>query len=493
MGTTWMKSLKIGRKQTRTLSTAISDIIDYVKNPEKTEGGRLITSYACDSRIADEEFLLAKREYEFITGRNQGNRNVIAYHIRQSFLPGEVDPDTANKIGYELAMSFTKGSHSFIICTHSDKAHVHNHIIFNSTTIDCTRKFKDFWYSGKAVRRISDLLCAQYGLSIIENPKPSKGKNYGDWLGDNKPPTWSETIKNKIDEILPSCTTFEDFTSALRAAGFTVKDNRKHISVCAPGQKKPTRLDTLKGDYTEIAIRERIAGIRIVKVGGGGQRDAVPNISYSGSGGTSGGGHYSVSLLVDIQAKIREGKGSGYQQWAKIFNLKQAAKTLVFLQENDIDSYADLKKKSSSASGDFAALTTKIKEIETRQKEVTELQKYVGQYGKTRDTYAAYKASGWSRSFYDEHSADIILHRAAKKYFDGFGKKKLPSINMLKQEYATLAAEKKKLYSGYHELKENSRALAVAKGNADRILGIKPDAKSHDASREETRRDTHEI
>ena len=261
----------------------------------------------------------------------------------------------------------------------------------------------------------------------------------------------------------------------LKAADFTVKENRKHISVCAPGQKRPLRLDTLGGDYTEAAIRERLAGIRIIKV--------------SSDSGT----HTRVSLLVDIQAKIREGRGSGYEQWAKIFNLKQAAKTLVFLQENGIDSYEDLKKKSSSASGDFAALTTKIKEIETRQKEITELQKYVGQYGKTRDVYAAYKASGWSRSFYDEHAADIILHRAAKKYFDGLGKKKLPSINQLKQEYAALAAEKKKLYSGYNELKENSRALAVAKGNADRILGITPDAQNRDASRDEQRRDTHDI
>ena len=165
----------------------------------------------------------------------------------------------------------------------------------------------------------------------------------------------------------------------------------------------------------------------------------------------------------------------------------------MILQENGIDSYEDLKKKSSSASGEFAALTTKIKEIETRQKEITELQKYVGQYGKTRDVYAAYKASGWSRTFYDEHTSDIILHRAAKKYFDGFGKKKLPSINMLKQEYAELAAEKKKLYSGYNELKENSRALAIAKGNADRILGVMPETQNRDASHNQPRRDSNDL
>jgi len=471
MATTWMKSLHIGK--TRTRSTAIADIIDYVKNPQKTDNGRLITSYACDSRVADEQFMLAKREYEFVTGRSQGKRDVVAYHIRQSFKPGEIDAETANRIGYDLAMSFTKSRHSFLVCTHTDKAHIHNHIIFNSTSLDHTRKFKDFWFSGLAVRRISDLLCIENGLSIIENPKRSGGRSHSGWNGGGKEPTHQDILKNKIDEILPLCATFEDFILKLRADGYEVNTNRKHISVKAGGWDKPSRLDTLKGDYTESAIRERLAGTRIVATGG------------------ACGGHVRVGLFVDIQAKIREGKGAGYQQWAKIFNLKQAAKTLIFLQENGIDSYEDLKKKSSSASGEFSALTSKIKEIESRQKEITELQKYIGQYSKTRDVYAAYKASGWNRDYYDEHTADIILHRAAKKYFDALGKKKLPSINALKQEYAALSDEKKKLYSGYHELKEKSRALSIACGNAERILGITPDAQKRENQNDRTRDNSH--
>ena len=253
MATTWIKSLKISRTMTK--SVAVSAILDYVENPSKTDNGRLITSYACDFRSADDEFLLAKKEYEFITGRNQGRRDVIAYHIRQSFLPGEVTPEEANKIGYELAMSFTKGQHAFVVCTHIDKPHVHNHIIFNSTSIDYERKFKDFYFSGRAVRRISDLLCVEHGLSIIEKPKPSKG-GYADWLGENRTPTWKEVLKQKIDEVLPRCATFDDFLTAMKTAGYTVKENRKHISFLAPGQKKPTRMKSLGDDYSEAAIRE---------------------------------------------------------------------------------------------------------------------------------------------------------------------------------------------------------------------------------------------
>jgi hypothetical protein len=469
-----------------TKSSAVSAIIDYVQNPQKTDNGRLITSYACDSRSADDEFLLSKKEYEYITGRNQGRRDVIAYHVRQSFKPGEVSPEEANEIGYKLAMSFTKGQHAFVVCTHIDKAHVHNHIIFNSTSINCEKKFKNFFFSNKAIRRISDLLCAEHGLSVIENPKPSRG-SYGDWLGDNKAPTHQGTIREKIDEILPYCATFEDFIAKLKADGFDVYTKRKPISVKAPGWGKPARLDTLRGDYTESAIRARLGKLKIIT--GGGDSGQHSHTRDSGLDDTRN----APSLLIDIQAKIQSGKGAGYAQWAKVFNLKEAAKTLIFLKENGIDSFEDLVKKSSSASGDFTKTTKRIKDIEARQKEISELQKEIAVYGKTRDIYAKYKASGWSRDFYDAHAADIILHRAAKKYFDGLCMKKLPSMNQLKQEYATLVTERKKLYGGYHNQKDLSRELSIARANAERILGITSDGQNRDASRSKNQHDNHNL
>ena len=311
-------------------------------------------------------------------------------------------------------------------------------------------------------------MCAlvKRSLSVIKNPKPSRGQQYGKWLGGEKKPSFSDIIRQKIDEIVPGCAEFEEVVAALRAAEFSVKEKRKIISVCAPGQKRPTRLNTLGDDYAESAIRARLGTAKTI------------------SGGSDSGTLTRVGLLIDIQDKIREGKGAGYAQWVKIFNLKEAAKTLIFLQENGIDSYEDLKKKSSSSSGEFSALTGRVKEIEARQKEVSELQKYIGQYGKTREVYTKYKASGWSRAFYDAHSSDIMLHRAAKKYFDRLGLKKLPSINKLLQECGELASEKKKLYSGYHELMTNSRALAIAKGNAERLLGISPEPSKRDISHE---------
>ena len=180
----------------RTVAEALGRVTDYVENPEKTNGGDLVTAYQCNPSIADQEFLFSKRQYAAITGRERKDNDVIAYHLRQSFKPGEITPELANKIGYDLAMSLTKGKHSFIVCTHVDKQHIHSHIVFNSTALDCTRKFRNFWRSSFAIRKISDMLCLENGLSVIAEPKPSRG-NYGAWLGEGKPPTvrgsWSRS------------------------------------------------------------------------------------------------------------------------------------------------------------------------------------------------------------------------------------------------------------------------------------------------------------
>lgn len=199
MATTRLMPLHIGKG--RDISTAIADIIDYVENPQKTDFGKFIYGYECDTRIADAEFLLSKRQYANLTGRNQGADDVIAYHLRQAFKPGEVTPEEANQIGRELALKLTKGNHAFVVCTHVDKHHVHNHIIINSTTLDCQKKFRNFWGSTWAIRRMNDKLCLEHGLSIVEDPKPSRD-HYGTWLGNKKQPSHQEQIRCAIDAAL---------------------------------------------------------------------------------------------------------------------------------------------------------------------------------------------------------------------------------------------------------------------------------------------------
>jgi hypothetical protein len=480
MAATWIKPLHSGKGRSK--GKAIADIIDYVENPQKTDGGRLITAYECDSRVADAQFMLSKREYERVTGKSLGKNDVLAYHVRQSFKPGEVTPEEANEIGRQLVLSLTKGRHSFVVATHTDRGHIHNHVIFNSTTLDCSRKFRNFWGSSKAVRRISDLLCAEHGLSVIENPTPSKG-SYADWLGDGKPPTWKDVIKAKIDEIVPTCKTFDEFIDALRKAGCVVKDGGKYISIVAPGQKKPTRLKSLGENYTEAAIRERL-GVEKVRVSGGDSGSPRNEVSWGEGSGT----HTQVSLLIDIQAKLREGKGAGYEHFAKLFNLKEAAKTLLFLQERGIGTYDELVKKSAAASAEVSAVSKRISEIDGQQKEISELQKQIGVYGKTRAVYEAYRKSGWKRSYYDEHIADIVAHRGAKKFFDSLNLGgKVPPMATLKQEWATLNSEKKLLYGDYRKLKDSARELAVALGNTKQILSIERVTQAPETARETPR------
>ena len=247
----------------RSAGTAISDILGYVENPEKTDGGRLISSYQCDSRIADAEFLFSKRQYIAKTGRHRGADDVLAYQIRQSFAPGEITPEEANRLGRELAIRFTKGKHAFVVCTHVDKAHIHNHIIFNSTSLDCSRKFRNFWGSTKAVRRLNDTICVENGYSIVENPRPH-GKSYNKWLGE-KPPSQRDQLRMAIDAALEKRPAdLEALLALLREMGIEVSPRGKSIRLKAPGGKKFIRLDadSMGEGYGVDALLEVLSGER---------------------------------------------------------------------------------------------------------------------------------------------------------------------------------------------------------------------------------------
>ena len=300
MATTRLMPLHSGKG--RTVAEALGRVTDYVENPEKTNGGDLVTAYQCNPSIADQEFLFSKRQYAVITGRERKDNDVIAYHLRQSFKPGEITPELANKIGYDLAMSLTKGKHAFIVCTHVDKQHIHSHIVFNSTALDCTRKFRNFWRSSFAIRKISDMLCLENGLSVIAEPKPSRG-SYGTWLGEDKPPTVRGQLEGMIDTALGhGCKDFDSFLAAMKAAGTEVKRG-KHLAFKIPSGKRFVRCDSLGADYSETAIMDRISGKRIIAPNAKAAAQSKPN------------------LLIDIQAKMQKINSPRFEHWAKILNL----------------------------------------------------------------------------------------------------------------------------------------------------------------------------
>ena len=399
-----------------------------------------------------------KRQYIAATGRVRGKDDVIAYHVRQSFVPGEITPEEANRLGVEFAKRFTKGKHAFVVCTHIDKAHVHNHIIWSAVTLDCDRKFRNFWGSTKAVRRLSDTICIENGLSIVENPKPH-GKSYNKWLGDQAKPSHREQLRTMIDQALEKKPAdFDALLKLLEEMGCEVSKRGQSYRLRAPGWDNMARMSRKLGDgYSEEDLRAVLAGEKEHRP----RKKPVVQAQKP-----------KVNLLVDIQAKLQAGKGAGYARWAKVFNLKQLAQTMNYLTDHGLLEYADLETRTAEATEHYHALSDQIKAAEKRMAEIAVLRTHIVNYAKTRDVYVAYRKAGYSKKFLAEHEADILLHKAAKNAFNELNVKKLPTIKSLQAEYAELLTEKKKAYSEYRKAREEMRELQTVKANVDRVMGF---------------------
>ena len=429
----------------KTIAQSLGDRTDYAKNPEKTEKGELVTGYQCDPMTVDEEFMLSKRQYEQITGRRQ-KHEVIAYQIRQSFKPGEITPEEANRLGHELALRFTKGKYAFIVATHTDRAHVHNHIVFNSTSIDATRKFKNFWLSSFALQRVSDLICLENGLSVIA-PKPYKERT--------KRTEYPRRVKNRdvlcedIDLILQKKPeSFDAFLQELQQLNYEIKYG-KHISVRGKNQTRFIRLSSLEDGYTEADLRAHFLG----------QREHKPAAKQRSRTNAR-----PFNLVIDIQSKLQS-KGVGYQRWASVYNLKQMSKTLLFLRDHKIESMEQLDQMVMPQVAKRDALLTSIQQSEKRLAEIGTLKKHIINYSKTRSTYEEYRKAGYSKKFLEAHREEITLHKAAKAAFDELGVKKIPKVKELSIEYAEVLTAKKQAYAEYHQVKNEAQELLIAQRN----------------------------
>ena len=433
----------------KTMAQCLEERTNYSENPEKTNNGEYVTSYGCDPQTADEEFLLSKRQYQHITGRHQKN-DVIAYQIRQSFKPGEITPEEANLVGQETAMRFLKGKHAFIVATHVDKAHIHNHIIFNSTTLDCTGKFNCFYFAALAVQRVSDRICAEHGLSIIEKKPYSERSNKATYTHR---PLFRDELRKTIDEVLQQKPKdFSDFLNRMAEEGYEIKTG-KHIAFRGNGQKKFIRLCSLGEGYSEDNIRAILSG-KPAK-----QRNRCKDTRQ-------------FHLLIDIEAKLAEGKSGGYERWAKKFNRKEAARTVCTLKEKGINSYDELNALTSKLTARFAILSESIKAAEKRMTEIGALQTHINNYSKTRKLYEEYQRSGYSKKFYEEHRDAILLHQAAKNAFNQLDTEKIPSRQTLNDEFYQLLSEKKKAYTEYRQVKKDMQEYLIAKQTVEHILGM---------------------
>lgn len=438
----------------RTFSTAIAHIIDYVKNPEKSDHGRLISSWQCDSRIADSQFFYFKQQYIRNTGKVRGTDDVIAYHLRQSFRPGEITPEEANRLGYELAKRFTKENHAFIVCTHIDKAHVHNHIIWSAVALDEKKKFRNFWGSTNAVRRLNDTICFENSYSIVENPG-KKGMSYDQWLGDKKKPSHRERICAAIDEALAqNPASFEALMELLKQAGYTVK-NGKVPSLLGGDQKNYIRMDTLGENYTPEVLRAVIKG----------QRTHTPKKRRSTISQDK-----KIQLAVDFESAVHSGKGPGFEKWAKLFNMKQGSKAVAYLQEHGLTSYADLEALNDELTHKSNSLRKEVRLLDDAIQENAITQKQIQKYAQTRKVYDGYIRAGYSKKYLEEHEKDILIHKAAKKFFDDKGMDIIPKMQKLKEEHIALVKKRTAINSQYRKAKAKKEELSIVKANIDAIL-----------------------
>ena len=425
------------------VKSTLKKALDYIQNPDKTDGKMLVSSFGCSPETADIEFA-----FTIAQALDRGNN--LAHHLIQSFEPGEVDYQKAHEIGKQLADAVTKGQYEYVLTTHIDKGHVHNHIIFCAVNFVDYHKYNSNKRSYYGIRNMSDRLCRENGLSVVAPQKGGKGKSYAEYLAEKTGTSWKGKLKTAVDGLISQVSSFEELLSRLQAAGYEIKPG-KYVSCRAPGQERFTRLKTLGADYTEEAIRERIAGRRT--------RTAKAPKAERG-----------VSLLIDIENSIKAAQSRSYEQWAKIHNLKQAAKTLNFLTEHQISRYEDLTTKITEIQTESDKAGDALKEVEKRLADMAVLIKNVSTFQKTKPAYDTYRKARNKERYRAAHKGTVILHEAAAKALKAAGISKLPNLAALQAEYEKLQEQKEALRADYGKLKKQVREYDVIKQNIDSIL-----------------------
>ena len=450
----------IAMHQNKGLSVAkcLKDRTDYAKNGEKTEDGKYISSFECNPDLVDLEFAQSKKEYLHKTWR-QPKGDVIAYQIRQSFKPGEITPEEANEVGYETGMRFTKGKHAFIVATHVDRAHIHNHIIFNSTNLDCDRKFRDFWFSAIALQRLSDIICLEHGLSVIPKSKPSERQKRTTYP---ERPSMRDGIRENIMKCLEEHPTdFDNLLQMMKSQGYEIKLG-KHTAIRGKEQKRFIRFRSLGEDFSEENLKKVIAGE--VAPPEKNEKSRQPEQAKPEK--------RKFDLVVDIQEKMAQGKNGGYVRWAKKYNVKQFAESILFLQQHDIHDKEMLDALVNGSTARYHELMKTIKDAEAKMAANKVIKTHIINYSKTRDTYIAYRKSGYSKKFYEAHRDEITLHKAAKEAFSKLPDGKIQKVKELNEEYARLLSAKKTAYSEYKKIKKEMRDYQVAKQNVESFYAV---------------------
>ena len=425
----------------------MSKAIAYILNPEKTDEKLLVSSYGCASETAAREFEWTRKIAE---QKGMNPVRIIARHVIQSFEIGEVTPELAHEIGKQFADEILGGKYEYVLTTHIDKDHVHNHLIFNAVDFVDYHAYKSYKRIYYDMREVSDRLCKENGLSVIP-PSQNKGMGYKEYTEAKRGTSWKQKLKQTIDRLVITAKDYDDFLRLMQEAGYEIKTG-KYISFRAEGQERFTRSKTIGENYTEERIKERIAG----RTPRRNRRQTVPK---------------GISLIGDIQERIRLIDSKGYEYKAKLTILKEAARTLNYLTENNLLQYADLEKKVEDVHSSYDRTGKELKGVEARLREVQPLIKNISNYQRLKPVYDAFQKAKDKPGFKAKHEAELVIFEAARSTLLAMqGDEKLPSLKTLQAQQQRLLDEQQRLYDERAKLKKEARLIDTMKANVDIFL-----------------------
>ena len=430
----------------------LSKAIAYILNPEKTDEKLLVSSYGCASETAAREFEWTRKIAE---QKGMNPVRIIARHVIQSFEIGEVTPELAHEIGKQFADEILGGKYEYVLTTHIDKDHVHNHLIFNAVDFVNYHAYKSYKRIYYDMREVSDRLCKENGLSVIP-PSQNKGMGYKEYTEAKRGTSWKQKLKQTIDRCIITAKDYDEFMKLMQEAGYEIKTG-KYISFRAEGQERFTRSKTIGENYTEERIKERIAG----RTPRRNRRQTVPK---------------GISLIGDIQERIRLIDSKGYEYKAKLTILKEAARTLNYLTENNLLQYADLEKKVEDVHSSYDRTGKELKGVEARLREVQPLIKNISNYQRLKPVYDAFQKAKDKPGFKAKHEAELVIFEAARSTLLAMqGDEKLPSLKTLQAEQQRLLDEQQRLYDERAKLKKEVRQIETIKSNVDTFLAPSAD------------------
>lgn len=430
----------------------MSKAIAYILNPEKTDEKLLVSSYGCASETAAREFEWTRKIAE---QKGMNPVRIIARHVIQSFEIGEVTPELAHEIGKQFADEILGGKYEYVLTTHIDKDHVHNHLIFNAVDFVDYHAYKSYKRIYYDMREVSDRLCKENGLSVIP-PSQNKGMGYKEYTEAKRGTSWKQKLKQTIDRLVITAKDYDDFLRLMQEAGYEIKTG-KYISFRAEGQERFTRSKTIGENYTEERIKERIAG----RTPRRNRRQTVPK---------------GISLIGDIQERIRLIDSKGYEYKAKLTILKEAARTLNYLTENNLLQYADLEKKVEDVHSSYDRTGKELKGVEARLREIQPLIKNISNYQRLKPVYDAFQKAKDKPGFKAKHEAELVIFEAARSTLLAMqGDEKLPSMKTLQAEQQRLLEEQQRLYDERAKLKKEVKQIETIKSNVDTFLASSAD------------------